>query len=71
MAAPSHPHLNGDEERDEGRPGGHPPPRIMTPLAVLGHYWQYLGLTLNPTDDADALLTIVRITGGTSASSND
>jgi DNA transposition AAA+ family ATPase len=33
---------------------------------VLGHYWQYLGLTLNPGhhSDADALLTIVRITGG-------
>ena len=33
---------------------------------VLGHYWQCLGLTLDPGhhSDADALLTIVRITGG-------
>jgi DNA transposition AAA+ family ATPase len=33
---------------------------------VLGYYWQYIGQTLDPTreTDTDAVLTIIRITGG-------
>ena len=33
---------------------------------VLGYYWQYTGQTLDPAreTDTDAILTIIRITGG-------